>query len=458
MPAYNAARTLERTYADIPHDAGPADHPRRRRLERRDRRDRPAAGPRRDHPQPEPRLRRQPEDLLRRGARGRRGHRRDAPPGLPVRRDADPGPRRADRRRRARPDARQPVPGRPAGGRHAPLEVRHQPLPDRAREPGLRAPPVRVPHGPARLQPPPARDHPYHLNSDDFVFDQELDRPGGGGGDAPPDRRDRGPDTLLRRGPRRSGSSAAWSTASRPCASSRATSCTAGPRSRKLLARDDARTDGARRPCASAPGRSWGRLSASPSVSSRSGLVLRSVDLAAVVDILGTAAGLDRRHAHLRVHRRRGARGSLADPAGADRHRRGTGGSSATPTSAISRTTSCRPGSASSCAATRSAKVRASAGRPCSGPSSWNAWSTRSWWSGSPPSACRPERPWRDVERGPSRPRLRDAARHRAGPRGRGPPASGAERVVAFAGRWPRVIELGAPAARRAVEWRPGRG
>ena len=58
----------------------------------------------------------------------------------------------------ARPDARQPLPGRPAGRRHAALEVRQQPVPDRRREPRLRAPPVRVPHRPARLQPAPARD------------------------------------------------------------------------------------------------------------------------------------------------------------------------------------------------------------------------------------------------------------------------------------------------------------
>ena len=70
MPAYNAAKTLERTYADIPHDLVDeiilVDDCRRddtvevaRQL-----------GPRRHHPPPEPRLRRQPEDLLRRGARG----------------------------------------------------------------------------------------------------------------------------------------------------------------------------------------------------------------------------------------------------------------------------------------------------------------------------------------------------------------------------------------------------
>ncbi len=112
MPAYNAARTLQRTYADIPHelvheiilvDDVSADET----VE--------IAGQLGlvviIHPA-EPRLRRQPEDLLRRGAGGRRRHRGHAPPRLPVRRHADPGPDRADRRRLARPDAGQPVPGR----------------------------------------------------------------------------------------------------------------------------------------------------------------------------------------------------------------------------------------------------------------------------------------------------------------------------------------------------------
>ena len=80
-----------------------------------------------------------------------------------------------DRRRQARPDARQPLPGRPAGRRHAALEVRQQPLPDRSSRtspsgstcpsttPGLRAYSRRL-----------LETIPYQLNSDDFVFDQEL--------------------------------------------------------------------------------------------------------------------------------------------------------------------------------------------------------------------------------------------------------------------------------------------
>ena len=71
MPAYNAAKTLERTYADIPHDIVDRiilvdDVSKDETVD-----DRPPAGPRRDHPPAEPGLRRQPEDLLRRGARGR---------------------------------------------------------------------------------------------------------------------------------------------------------------------------------------------------------------------------------------------------------------------------------------------------------------------------------------------------------------------------------------------------
>ena len=61
---------------------------------------------------------------------------------------------------RARPDARQPVPGRPARGRHAQVEVGLEQVPDRRREPRLRASSLGIPHGPSRLQPPAARGHP----------------------------------------------------------------------------------------------------------------------------------------------------------------------------------------------------------------------------------------------------------------------------------------------------------
>ena len=71
MPAYNAAKTLERTYADIPHDL--VD---RIILVDDVSRDETVEIARQlgldviIH-QPEPGLRRQPEDVLRRGARGR---------------------------------------------------------------------------------------------------------------------------------------------------------------------------------------------------------------------------------------------------------------------------------------------------------------------------------------------------------------------------------------------------
>ena len=68
---------------------------------------------------------------------------------------------------------------------------------------------------------------PYHANSDDFVFDQELIAQVVAAGMRSPDRRDRRPDALLRGGVARSGSSGASSTGCRPCASSRATCSTA---------------------------------------------------------------------------------------------------------------------------------------------------------------------------------------------------------------------------------------
>ena len=128
----------------------------------------------------------------------------------------------------ARPDARQPVPGRPAGGRHAELEVRLQPVPDRRREPRVRAPPVRVPHGPARLQPAAARDDPVPASTATTSCSTRSSsprswRPGGAA-----DRRDRRARraTSRRRAP--SASSGASSTGCRRCASSPAT-CSTGP-------------------------------------------------------------------------------------------------------------------------------------------------------------------------------------------------------------------------------------
>ena len=92
MPAYNAARTLERTYADIPHDLVDRiilvdDVSRDETVEIARQLGLDVIIHARTG------LRRQPEDVLRRGARGRRRHRRHAPSRLPVRRDADPGAR-----------------------------------------------------------------------------------------------------------------------------------------------------------------------------------------------------------------------------------------------------------------------------------------------------------------------------------------------------------------------------
>ena len=238
MPAYNAARTLQRTYADIPHelvdqiilvDDVSADET----VEIAGQLGLDVIIHRR-----EPRLRRQPEDVLRRGAGGRRRHRGHAPPRLPVRRDADPGPDRPDRGRLARPDAGQPVPGRSAGRRDAALEVRQQPLPDRAREPGLRAAPVRVPHRPAGLQPPPARDHPVPAQQRRLRVRPGADRPGRGGRDDRPDRRDRRARRATSRRRRRSGSGAASCTGCPRCGWSAGTSstgcaCGARPSSRR---------------------------------------------------------------------------------------------------------------------------------------------------------------------------------------------------------------------------------
>ena len=180
-----------------PRPRRPGD-PRRRRLARPDRGDRPPARPRGDRPPPEPRLRRQPEDLLRRGARSGRRRRGHAPSRLPVRRDPDPGARRADPARRDGPHARQPLPGRSAGRRDAALEVRQQPLPDHPRERRLRPPPVRVPHGLPGVLAAPARDDPVPPQQRRLRLRPGARGPGRGG--RARDRRDRRPDPVLRRG------------------------------------------------------------------------------------------------------------------------------------------------------------------------------------------------------------------------------------------------------------------
>ena len=68
------------------------------------------------------------------------------------------------------------------------------------REHRLRAPPVRVPHRAARLQPAPARDDPVPAQQRRLRVRPGAHRPGRGGGHGAADRRDRRPDALLRGG------------------------------------------------------------------------------------------------------------------------------------------------------------------------------------------------------------------------------------------------------------------
>ena len=152
LPAYNAEKTLERTFAEVPPgvvdqfllvddasgdgtvaEAGAAGHPLRGA---------PA----------EPRLRREPEDLLHRGAAARRRHRDHVAPGLPVHAEADRGDGMAGGLGRVRRGPRQPDPrDRRGQGRDAALQVRGQPLPDAGREHPARRQALRVPHRLPRL-------------------------------------------------------------------------------------------------------------------------------------------------------------------------------------------------------------------------------------------------------------------------------------------------------------------
>ena len=176
MPAYNAAKTLERTYADIPHaivdriilvddvskDAT-VDIARQLGL----------------------------DVIIHRQNRGYGGNQKtcyDAAlaagadvvvmlhPGLPVRRDADPD---AHRSRSSTASADLMLGSRflgdPLAGRHAELEVRQQPVPDDRRErrpSGSTCPSTTPGSGPTAGA--SSRRSRIVLNSDDFVFDQEL--------------------------------------------------------------------------------------------------------------------------------------------------------------------------------------------------------------------------------------------------------------------------------------------
>ena len=64
----------------------------------------------------------------------------------------------------------------------------------------VRAPPVRVPHRAPGLQPATPRDDPVRAQQQRLRVRPGADRPGRRGRDGPPDRRDRRPDALLRRG------------------------------------------------------------------------------------------------------------------------------------------------------------------------------------------------------------------------------------------------------------------
>src|SRR5438552_10029925 len=133
MPAYNAGRTLRMTYEELPKDAV-ARH-------------RPAARARDLRPQPELRLRRQPEDLLRGSAPRRSRRRRHGPPRLSVRPAARPPDHRADAPRRGRRGAELTAPERlRAPGGDAVRGVRPEPLPHGARELGVRPPALGARH------------------------------------------------------------------------------------------------------------------------------------------------------------------------------------------------------------------------------------------------------------------------------------------------------------------------
>ena len=72
--------------------------------------------------------------------------------------------------------------GDPLAGGMPTLEVRQQPLPDRRRERRLRAPPVRVPHRPAGLQPgTSSRPIPYAAQQRRLRVRPGAHRPGRGG-------------------------------------------------------------------------------------------------------------------------------------------------------------------------------------------------------------------------------------------------------------------------------------
>ena len=127
---------------------GRRHHPRRRQVDRRDRRNR-AQPAHQGHLAPaQRRLRRQPEDVLPGGAAGAGGRRRHVAPGRPVRADADPRPRppHPPRRGRRRPRLAHGGAGDGESRRHAPLQESGQQVPHGGREPRHGHPADRSPH------------------------------------------------------------------------------------------------------------------------------------------------------------------------------------------------------------------------------------------------------------------------------------------------------------------------
>src|SRR6266542_1009258 len=171
-----------------------------RRLPRRDARDRAGARAPDLRPRQELRLRRQPEDLLYRGAQGEGRHRGHGPPRLSVRPDPRAEDDRAHRARRSRPRAGLAAQGRRLGYRagHAVVEVPRPPLPDGRRARLLRSPPLRVPHGLPGLQSRGARGRELPDEFRRLRVRPGDHRAGRGGG--LPHRRDRRARPVLRGG------------------------------------------------------------------------------------------------------------------------------------------------------------------------------------------------------------------------------------------------------------------
>ena len=107
--------------------------------------------------------------------------------------------------------------GDPLAGGMPTWKYVEQPVPDDRRERRVRAPPVRVPHRAARLQPASARDDPVPRQQRRLRVRPGAHRPGGGGRDARPHRRDRRADPLLRGGQLGRACGAASCTGCRPC-------------------------------------------------------------------------------------------------------------------------------------------------------------------------------------------------------------------------------------------------